>query len=229
VVSRFRWYVNRYSVTVPGERPPIADGGPLPRTEQQRRTRDALITSARAVFAREGFHRASLDTVAREAGLSKGAVYSNFEGKAALFLAVMDAELACFDPETWDPTQRYDALGEAVAHAGTASPSSPEIEEAWGFGVATLEFIASAARDPTLKEALGTRIEQLRTGFTAIARRHRTGDDPLDVDGLAAMLLVFDQGLMSLALAGWARIDADTARRAMRRMLRPADAEDEGF
>jgi AcrR family transcriptional regulator len=45
------------------------------------------------VFLRRGFHGASLDEIAEEAGYTTGAVYSNFKGKDDLFLAVMDAEV----------------------------------------------------------------------------------------------------------------------------------------
>src|SRR5699024_9710001 len=73
--------------------------GTLSRRGLQQQTRDALIGAARAVFSEVGYHAAGVDRIAREAGFSKGAVYSNFEDKAALFLAVMDQnlELAEFD------------------------------------------------------------------------------------------------------------------------------------
>jgi AcrR family transcriptional regulator len=42
------------------------------------------------VFLRHGFHAASLEEIAEEAGYTKGAVYSNFAGKDDLFLAVLE-------------------------------------------------------------------------------------------------------------------------------------------
>ncbi len=46
------------------------------------------------MFERHGFHRASLDQIADEAGYTKGAVYSHFPGgKDALFLAVLDRHI----------------------------------------------------------------------------------------------------------------------------------------
>ena len=41
------------------------------------------------MFLRRGFHAASLDEIAEEAGYTKGAVYSNFAGKDDLFLALL--------------------------------------------------------------------------------------------------------------------------------------------
>jgi AcrR family transcriptional regulator len=60
---------------------------PEKRREQ---TRSHLLHAAGEVFARRGYHGASLDEVAAEAGFSKGAVYSNFESKEDLFLALVN-------------------------------------------------------------------------------------------------------------------------------------------
>jgi AcrR family transcriptional regulator len=65
----------------------------LTREEKKARTRAQLIDAAATVFARRGFAAASLDEVAEVAGLTKGAVYSNFASKEELFQAVIDERL----------------------------------------------------------------------------------------------------------------------------------------
>ena len=67
---------------------------PSTRAEQQIRTRERLIDGAARVFGRRGYHAATLEEVAREAGYSTGAVYSNFAGKEELFLALADRQVA---------------------------------------------------------------------------------------------------------------------------------------
>jgi AcrR family transcriptional regulator len=62
----------------------------LLRAERKEQTRVDLVAAARTVFLRRGFHAASLDEIAEEAGYTKGAVYSNFDGKDALLLAVLE-------------------------------------------------------------------------------------------------------------------------------------------
>src|SRR4029077_18498595 len=62
----------------------------LSRAEQRDQTRARLLDAAEKVFVDHGFHAASVDQVAEEAGYSKGAVYSNFENKDELFLAVLE-------------------------------------------------------------------------------------------------------------------------------------------
>src|SRR5262245_39764617 len=67
---------------------------PASRAEQQEQTRERLVDAAARVFAQRGYHAATLAEVAREAGYSTGAVYSNFAGKEDLFLALADRQIA---------------------------------------------------------------------------------------------------------------------------------------
>src|SRR5215204_4621152 len=64
------------------------------RQERREQTRSELVGAARSVFLRRGFHAASLDEIAAEAGFTKGAVYSNFAGKDELFVEVLGAHFA---------------------------------------------------------------------------------------------------------------------------------------
>ena len=57
-----------------------------PRREIVRRR---LLDAALTVFAERGFASANLDQVAAAAGLTKGAIYSNFANKDELFFAMM--------------------------------------------------------------------------------------------------------------------------------------------
>jgi AcrR family transcriptional regulator len=60
------------------------------RRERQERTREQLLEAAARVFARHGFNGASVPQIAEAAGVSTGAIYSNFSGKEELFLAMME-------------------------------------------------------------------------------------------------------------------------------------------
>jgi AcrR family transcriptional regulator len=90
---------------------------PPTRAERQLQTRERLIDAATNVFARRGFHAATLEEVAHEAGFSTGAVYSNFAGKEDLFLALADRQLA-------------GRAGQAEAIARAAADDDPETLQA---------------------------------------------------------------------------------------------------
>ena len=60
--------------------------------------RRQILAAARACFARDGFHRTTMQDIFREAGLSPGAVYTWFFGKDEIVRAVAEEVLAR-DPE----------------------------------------------------------------------------------------------------------------------------------
>jgi AcrR family transcriptional regulator len=61
----------------------------LTRAQQQARTRAAVLDAAVEEFAEYGYADAKIDRIAARAELTRGAVYSNFAGKRALYLAVL--------------------------------------------------------------------------------------------------------------------------------------------
>lgn len=62
------------------------------QTIRRGRKFDQVIDGARAIFLRDGFERASVDDIAREAGVSKATLYSYFPDKRLLFLEIAKAE-----------------------------------------------------------------------------------------------------------------------------------------
>lgn len=61
----------------------------MTREQQRQHNRVLLLEAAERTFASRGVEGASLDDVALEAGLTKGAVYSNFRNKGELLLEVI--------------------------------------------------------------------------------------------------------------------------------------------
>ncbi|MGV6888882.1 TetR/AcrR family transcriptional regulator [Rhodophyticola sp. SM2404] len=53
---------------------------------------DQVVAGARDVFMREGYEGASVDVIARDAGVSKATLYSYFPDKQQLFMAVLQME-----------------------------------------------------------------------------------------------------------------------------------------
>ncbi|HVP05321.1 MAG TPA: TetR/AcrR family transcriptional regulator [Dehalococcoidia bacterium] len=67
-----------------------------PATRKRRdrgETRQRLLESALAVFARNGYERATVDEIVREAGFSKGAFYVHFESKEDLFWEMLQERI----------------------------------------------------------------------------------------------------------------------------------------
>lgn len=68
---------------------------PIDRREQERaRRRQAILAAARVVFAQDGFHRATVEAIARQAEVGKGTVYLYFESKEAILAELVLQALA---------------------------------------------------------------------------------------------------------------------------------------
>lgn len=74
-----------------GEPPAESKGGRrTPRENRRAQTRAALLDAAERLWAERGIRGASLDEIAAAAGMTKGAVYSNFAGKTDLVLSLLE-------------------------------------------------------------------------------------------------------------------------------------------
>jgi AcrR family transcriptional regulator len=96
------------------------------REEKRAEVRSDLIDAAAELFAERGYWGVSLDEIAERAGLTKGAVYSNFESKDDLLLAVAASQSINLDPailmdESLTLTELARAAGMEVGRIATSS------------------------------------------------------------------------------------------------------------
>lgn len=65
--------------------------------EDAARTRQEIISAAARVFCREGIAGATLEEIALEAGVTRGAIYWHFQGKQGLLLALLNEQPLPFE------------------------------------------------------------------------------------------------------------------------------------
>jgi AcrR family transcriptional regulator len=118
----------------------------LTRQESRLETRTRLLESAAQLFARGGYEGASVDLIAESAGYSKGAFYSNFGSKEAIFLDLLDAH----------KRREIEALAQLLAQDIPASELMSLIRNSetgrgsdFDFGLLSAEFQLQACRDKT--------------------------------------------------------------------------------
>jgi AcrR family transcriptional regulator len=176
-------------------RPDGAQPGPSRRTRTQAAedVRARLLAAARTVFLREGFHGATLDAVAEQAGFTKGAVYSRFEGKADLFLALLD--------------EHVEARGRLRAAQRLASGTPRELSEhamrAWreqtrregDWGLLILEFWCHAARDSRLRAAFAARQRRLRDKLAELVAEQVGESERFSAPEIALAMLALGNGM----------------------------------
>jgi AcrR family transcriptional regulator len=174
----------------------------LTQAERRDRTRRRLLTAARKVFGRQGYGAATLDGIADEAGLSRGALYYNFPGgKRDLFVALLSERVA----------QRAEALREAVdgggadlagmiqgaerAAAGTAV-AMRENREWW---IVVFEFALHAARDRRFARDFAHHEGRIRYALEELIEQRVAdlgiGDLPLSPKQLAVGLTALGNGI----------------------------------
>lgn len=138
------------------------------RARQREETKRALIREGRRLFAAQGYAAVGLAEIVRAAGVTKGALYHHFDGKADLFRAVLEevqdevadrvAAAADHEPDPW--TQL--TTGCRTFLTATADPEIQRIMLVDGPAVIgwtawrTLDEAGSARH---LAEALGTLAE----------------------------------------------------------------------
>ena len=132
----------------------------LTRDERKAETREALLDAASRVFAREGYHAAGVDEVAADAGFSTGALYSNFEGKEDLFLALLQREIE----------RQVEEVSRIVAERPTLDERARGGAEYWidfldrepELVLLFMEFWAFAVRHPEVRSRFAARYAEVR-------------------------------------------------------------------
>jgi AcrR family transcriptional regulator len=169
----------------------------LSREEKKARTRAQLIDAAATVFARRGYVAASLDEVAEEAGLTKGAVYSNFDSKEELFQAVIDERFNEPMKRAADVIESSAGTTEELAMVGARAFVGVVEQEREVFLLA-LEMNIHVARHPELAPAFAAgRREQLAEVADIITEHSKASGDPLPLpaDQLAIAVEALSQGI----------------------------------
>jgi AcrR family transcriptional regulator len=159
------------------------------------------------VFLARGYVNATVDAIAEDAGFSKGVVYSQFDSKADMFLALLEARIT----ERLARNQRLEAsldgrdLAVAVPELSRALQRS---ESEWTHLV--LEFRVHAAREPALSRRYADLHERTISGLASVlARLHeRAGTTPrYPVRVIAELVLSLDIGSFLEQLADPAAVN----------------------
>jgi AcrR family transcriptional regulator len=138
----------------------------LTREQSRANTRERLLAAARSAFARSGFHGASVDEIASQAGFSTGALYSNFEGKEDLFLVLMEREIAEHARELVEAVGARDSVAERAA--GGARTWMSMIDREPELLLLFMEFWAYGVRDPNVRPKVAARFAQVRQTLTQL-------------------------------------------------------------
>ncbi|MFC4910705.1 TetR/AcrR family transcriptional regulator [Actinomadura gamaensis] len=201
----------------PGQDEAAAPRARITRRERREQTRAALLEAAERLWAEHGIHGASLDDVAAAAGLTKGAVYSNFAGKTDLLLALLEyctrerigTETCSELRDTSRPPE------ERFQRAGAAYRRRLEGEQARLTGLLLVEFWLFGMRD----YAAGWRIADWYAECRDNLARNIAESDGISPRDRATLAIALDAGLAFQHLLDPDRVPAELYGTAMRLIL----------
>jgi AcrR family transcriptional regulator len=155
-------------------------------------TRARLVDAAASVFAEKGYDRAGVQEIARRAGLTTGAIYGRFTGKAELLQQAIESRTTdeldyLFASHAFDG-RATDILKVVGAHLVMPTPDdgdgSSEQESAL-----LLEAFIAARRDPEVRASLQKLLDERAARLSAlveVAKVDGSVDPDLDTESLVA-------------------------------------------
>jgi AcrR family transcriptional regulator len=169
------------------------------RAQKREANRERILRAARTVFGARGYHPATIEEIADEAGLSNGAIYYNFTSKEELFLALLDERL----DERLEHTRQALAAGTGAAGDQRAIDQEARditrsFKESREWRLLLLEFVAYAARNPPFAERFKDHKRRLRAAVAEILGLHlraRGITPPMPIDQLAMVISGLANGL----------------------------------
>jgi AcrR family transcriptional regulator len=201
----------------------------LTPTRRRELTRRNLLDAAAEVFAREGFHGASLDAIAAAAGFTKGAVYSTFKSKDDLFLALLEDRMEQ-NIAAADAARAADsAQGGDVANIRDVMLRTPMLDRAWT--LLYLEFVLYASRNPAARDRLAGNIRRSHDEAVRMIRleHERRGiNSQLPVDEVATISLSVFEGLALMNVVEPSLMTPDTIDATLKFLMAAMPALDAG-
>jgi AcrR family transcriptional regulator len=170
--------------------------------------RQQVIDAAIACFARDGFHRATMQDICREARLSPGAVYRYFSSKDELIEAIAD-ERHAREAEYMKHAHEVGGGVEGLRAFGRASFNSlddPDERRRRRLGV---QVWAEAVLNPDIRKIIMRGIDRGREVTALLIREAQERGElrpELDPDSTARAMLALFQGFI-LQQAWDARVD----------------------
>ena len=171
-------------------------------TERRRRppreeTRRALLDAAGRVFAERGYSGASVEAVSKAAGLSTGALYSNFSGKEDLFLSLYEERVERRRRELTDAATAGESGPEALSFATATVDRSLDAD--LDFFLLYFEFALHAARNPGFRrrfeEIRSEGLAKLAFGLTRGLEHVGAEDSAVSAEELAQAMRALGYGL----------------------------------
>jgi AcrR family transcriptional regulator len=180
----------------------------LTREQSREQTRERLLDAACAMFTSKGFVGASVEDIALAAGYTRGAFYSNFSGKADLFVELLRRDHEKVQAGLREIIDAPVSREEMEARAITYYSRLPQTDEAF---MLWTEAKLLATRDADFRQRFNAFMQEKRDELRAYIEEFsaRVGTPlPMDPALLVVGLVALCDGAQLLAAADPQRITA---------------------
>jgi AcrR family transcriptional regulator len=197
VNNRYSGAVATSTVTVTADVTDVSDTAADADVSREVSVRERLVAAAAEVFAERGYEGARVQEIVRRAGLSTGAIYTNFRNKADLLLAAVGT--APVD-SLFDTIELAGGTAEGLRRAGHELPTARRGERTLLF-----EALVAARRDPEVATLLRKRLMTFRSLMAhVVGNGQREGSlaADVDVDALAEFCQALGMGFLLMEAVG---------------------------
>jgi len=173
---------------------------PTVKRRRREETRRKLLDAALPVFARNGFERATVDEIVREAGYSKGAFYVHFDAKEDLFWAMLEERISRQQEAFLQSLDENRTVEENIQALLTTVFAIFRRDQQWS--ALFIEFVAHASRNEKVRERLASMYHNWRSftveTLTEGREKGRIRKD-LDIDFVATVMIALIEGMLTQA------------------------------
>jgi TetR/AcrR family acrAB operon transcriptional repressor len=178
-------------------------------------TKERLVAAAIEVFRRDGYERARVQDIAREAGLTTGAIYANYRGKAELLTEAIaertarELEALLREGAGQSPRELLSVLADRLIRRDGERPLF-------------LEAVVASARDPELAAMLRGAVADREARFGALVERaKRSGEiDPrIDTEVMSRFCVMLAFGAIVMRIFEVPVLDRDSWHTFIDRLL----------
>jgi AcrR family transcriptional regulator len=163
-----------------------------PPLQTDRRTE--ILDAAEACFVRAGFHRTTMQDVAKAAGMVPGNLYNYFPSKDAIVAGLTERDRALIAAD-------FAALADApdLMDAFRELGKRHFIEASREKAIISLEIWSEATHNPDIAKLYVAIQNEVRSGIMAVCREAQMRGavhQDVDIDALARLILTLSDGLM---------------------------------
>ncbi len=187
-------------------------------------TRSELLAATMKVLLARGYEGTRVSMIAREAGLTSGAIYNHFSSKAELLTAAISEQ----GPDAISDLMRSGggmSVIEVFRQIGRVLPARSDL-----MGPILLELVATSTRDPevarVVRSAFGAK-ERDAADVVRIGQDAGEIDPSLDVEALTRFTTMLALGSVVVAALEFKPIDDDAWAAVIDRMLSAITPEGE--